>query len=59
MGFLTSPALTDAYFCLSEVLLAKQEITREPVKATIFGGEDDAQVAALHLADLTEYKRAQ
>jgi len=62
MGYLTLPAVTDAYFFLPGVLLAEQELTHEPVKATIVGGKDDAQAAALHLAALaypTEYKRVQ
>lgn len=62
MGYLPSPAVTDAYFFLPGVLLAEQELTREPVKATIVGGKDDAQAAALHSAALaypTEYRRVQ
>jgi len=62
MCYLTSPAVTDAYFLLPGVLLAEQELTHEPVKATIIGGKDDAQAAALHLeafACPTEHKRMQ
>ncbi len=62
MGYLTSAAVKDAYLFLPGVLLAEQELTREPVKATIVGAKDDPQAVELHLAALaypTEYKRVQ
>jgi len=62
MGYLTSPAVTEAYFFLPGVLLAEYELTHEPVKATVVGGKRDPAAARLFQAALaypTGYKLAQ
>ena len=62
MGYLTSKAVTEAYYFLPGVLLVEHELTHEPVKATIIAPKGDAAGQALHKAALafpTRYKRVQ
>ncbi|MFO1162093.1 MAG: DUF255 domain-containing protein [Reyranellaceae bacterium] len=62
MGYLTSPAVLEAYAFLPDVLLAGEELRNEPVHVTIVGPKDDARSAALHAAALAyplAYKRAE
>ena len=62
MGYLTSPAVTDAYWFLPGVLLAEYELNHEPAKATVVAAKTDPAAAKLYRAALaypTEYKRVQ
>jgi uncharacterized protein YyaL (SSP411 family) len=52
MGYLTSPAVLDAYGFLPDVLLAEEELRNEPVHVTIVGPKDDPRSAALYAAAL-------
>jgi uncharacterized protein YyaL (SSP411 family) len=52
MGYLTSPAVLDAFGFLPDVLLAEDELRNEPVHVTIVGGKDDPRSAALYRAAL-------
>ena len=52
MGYLTSPAIFDAYGFLPDVLLAEDELRNEPVHVTIVGAKDDPRSAALYKAAL-------
>jgi uncharacterized protein len=62
MGYLTSPAVLEAYYFLPDVLLAEAELAAEPVHITVVGRKDDAEAQALYRAALaypTAYKRAE
>ena len=62
MGYLTSPAVLDAYIFLPDVLLAEAELTAEPVHVTVVGRKDDPAAQALYRAALAypaSYKRAE
>ena len=52
MGYLTSPAILDAFGFLPDVLLAEDELRNEPVHVTIVGAKDDSRSAALYRAAL-------
>ena len=52
MGYLTSPAVLDAFGFLPDVLLAEDELRNEPVHVTIVGAKDDSRSAALYRAAL-------
>jgi uncharacterized protein YyaL (SSP411 family) len=52
MGYLTSPAVLDAFGFLPDVLLAEDELRNEPVHVTIVGAKDDPRSAALYRAAL-------
>jgi uncharacterized protein len=52
MGYLTSPAVLDAFGFLPDVLLAEDELRNEPVHITIVGAKDDPRSAALYRAAL-------
>ena len=52
MGYLTSPAILDAFGFLPDVLLAEDELRNEPVHVTIVGAKDDPRSAALYRAAL-------
>jgi uncharacterized protein YyaL (SSP411 family) len=52
MGYLTSPAVLEAFGFLPDVLLAEDELRNEPVHVTIVGAKDDARSAALYRAAL-------
>ena len=52
MGYLTSPAILDAFGFLPDVLLAEDELRNEPVHITIVGARDDPRSAALYQAAL-------
>ncbi|HLX14789.1 MAG TPA: DUF255 domain-containing protein [Bradyrhizobium sp.] len=52
MGYLTSPAILDAFGFLPDVLLAEDELRNEPVHITIVGAKDDPRSAALYRAAL-------
>jgi len=52
MGYLTSPAILDAFGFLPDVLLAEDELRNEPVHGTIVGAKDDSRSAALYRAAL-------
>lgn len=62
MGYLTSPAILDAYGFLPDVLLAEQELRNEPVHVTVVGPREDRRSAALYSAALhypLAFKRAE
>lgn len=62
MGYLTSPAVLDAYTFLPDVLLAEEELRNEPVHVTIVGAKDDPRSAILYAGALAyplAYKRAE
>ena len=62
MGYLTSPAILDAYGFLPDVLQAEDELRHEPVHVTIVGPRDDARTTALQRAALAypmTHKRAE
>jgi hypothetical protein len=62
MGYLTSPAVLDAYIFLPDVLLAEAELAAEPVHITVVGRKDDPAAQALYRAALAypaSYKRAE
>lgn len=62
MGYLTSPAVLDAYGFLPDVLQAEDELRHEPVHVTIIGPRDDARTADLQRAALAypmTHKRAE
>ncbi|MDP3077671.1 DUF255 domain-containing protein [Bradyrhizobium sp.] len=52
MGYLTSPAILDAFGFLPDVLLAEDELRNEPVHITVVGARDDPRSAALYRAAL-------
>ena len=52
MGYLTSPAILDAFGFLPDVLLAEDELRNEPVHVTIVGAKDNSRSAALYRAAL-------
>lgn len=62
MGYLTSPAILDAFGFLPDVLLAEEELRNEPIHVTVVGPKDDARSAALYAAALhypLAFKRAE
>jgi uncharacterized protein YyaL (SSP411 family) len=62
MGYLTSPAVLEAYIFLPDVLLAEAELTEEPVHVTVVGRKDDPAAQALYRAALAypaSFKRAE
>lgn len=52
MGYLTSPAVLDAFGFLPDVLLAEDELRNEPVHVTIVGAKNDPRSGALYRAAL-------
>ena len=52
MGYLTSPAILEAFGFLPDVLLAEDELRNEPVHVTIVGAKNDPRSAALYRAAL-------
>jgi uncharacterized protein len=62
MGYLTSPAVLDAYVFLPDVLLAEDELRNEPVHVTIVGAKDDPRASDLYRSALSYpilHKRAE
>jgi uncharacterized protein len=62
MGYLTSPAVLEAYAFLPDVLLAEEELRNEPVHVTVVGAKADPRSAALYAGALAyplAYKRAE
>lgn len=62
MGYLTSPAILDAFGFLPDVLLAEEELQNEPVHVTVVGAKEDPRSVALYAGALRypqAFKRAE